>query len=306
METVSALDAVAERVSRGDVLSDDDARAILSTTDIIEAGALADAVRRQRHGTRTTFVRVFEIHVDAPASALPPKLSAGEIRIIGQPRDLDAALQAVRSIAAVAGGVPLTGFSLADLAVLSGARSDLRDLCRRLGEAGLRAIAEVPIDRLLASPDGAASVAAVRDSGLEVMRLTVHMLSDDDRVRFLREARALQTEVGGFRALAPLPRSTPVARPATGYDDVKLIALARLVVDNIESIQVDWPLYGPKLAQVALIVGADDVDGIASVDSGTLGTRRSAIEEILGNIRAAALTPVERDGLFMTRNSVNP
>ena len=51
------------------------------------------------------------------------------------------------------------------------------------------------------------------------------------------------------------------AVPTTGYDDVKRIALARLVVDNIASIQVDWTLYGPKLAQVALTVGADDIDG---------------------------------------------
>ena len=42
-----------------------------------------------------------------------------------------------------------------------------------------------------------------------------------------------------------------------GFDDVKQVALARLLVSNIDSIQVDWPLYGPKLAQVALSVGAD-------------------------------------------------
>ena len=43
---------------------------------------------------------------------------------------------------------------------------------------------------------------------------------------------------------------------------------------------MDWALYGPKLAQVALTVGADDVDGVAAADPGTLGTRRSPIEEI--------------------------
>ena len=52
--------------------------------------------------------------------------------------------------------------------------------------------------------------------------------------------------------------------PTTGFDDVKRVALARLVVDNIPSIQVDWALYGPKLAQVALTVGADDVDGVSA------------------------------------------
>jgi aminodeoxyfutalosine synthase len=89
-----------------------------------------------------------------------------------------------------------------------------------------------------------------------------------------------------------------VTEPTTGYDDVKLIALARLVVSNIDSIQVDWPLYGPKLAQVALTVGADDVDGIAAADPGALGTRRSALEEIRSNIRAAGLEAAERDGRF--------
>ena len=49
------------------------------------------------------------------------------------------------------------------------------------------------------------------------------------------------------------------------------MALARLVVDNVPSIQVDWSLYGPKLAQVALTVGADDVDGVSPEDDMTRG-----------------------------------
>jgi aminodeoxyfutalosine synthase len=70
------------------------------------------------------------------------------------------------------------------------------------------------------------------------------------------------------------------------------------VAANIPSIQVDWPLYGPKLAQVALTVGADDVDGVAAFDPVALGARRSALEDIRRNIHAAALDPVERDGRF--------
>ena len=59
------------------------------------------------------------------------------------------------------------------------------------------------------------------------------------------------------------------------------------------SIQVDWSLYGPKLAQVALTMGADDVDGVSPLE-GDLGRRRSPIEEIRANIVAAGLEPVER------------
>ena len=104
--------------------------------------------------------------------------------------------------------------------------------------------------------------------------------------------------VGGIHTFAPLPRTMSVTAPSTGYDDVKQVALARLAVDNIDSIQVDWALYGPKLAQFALTIGADDVDSVSAMDPGTLGTRRSPLEEIRGNIRAAGLEPVERDGRF--------
>jgi aminodeoxyfutalosine synthase len=89
-----------------------------------------------------------------------------------------------------------------------------------------------------------------------------------------------------------------IAAPSTGYDDVKQVALARLFVTSVDSIQVDWALYGPKLAQFALTIGADDVDGVAAIDPGTLGTRRSPIAEILGNIRSAGLEPVERNARY--------
>jgi aminodeoxyfutalosine synthase len=98
-----------------------------------------------------------------------------------------------------------------------------------------------------------------------------------------------------------LPRFDPVDTPSTGYDDVKTIALARLRCPASLLIQVDWPLYGPKLAQVALAYGAGDVDGVAAVDRSNLGPRRSPAEDIARQIRAAGGTPVERDGRFGRR-----
>ena len=86
--------------------------------------------------------------------------------------------------------------------------------------------------------------------------------------------------------------------PTTGYDDVKRVALARIIVTNVPSIQVDWALYGPKLAQVALTVGADDVDAVSAEDDESQGRRRAPLEEIQRNIRAASQDPVERNGRF--------
>jgi len=276
------------------MISEVEAQEILESRDLIAIGVRGDEVRRRLHGAKTTFVRVFEMHVDAPPAALPPRTSAGELRIVGRPSSADAAVAAVRAAAVLAQGVPVTGFSLSDLVSLEGAGS-LGVICRALHDAGLEAIAEAPID-LLEDPEGA--MVAARGAGLAVTCLTVHALDPGSRIGIVTRAHDVQKAIGGIRAFAPLPRTMSVTAPSTGYDDVKQIALARLAAENIPSIQVDWALYGPKLAQFALTIGADDVDNVSAVDPGTLGTRRSPLEEIRGNIRSAALEPIERNGRF--------
>jgi hypothetical protein len=252
-------------------------------------------------------VRVFEIHVDAPVSTLPSGLTAGEFRIVGRPATVEGAVRAVRSTVTVANRrAPVTGFSLPDLLALAPDPTDLGALCRRLRDAGLEAIADTPLDMFVDASGGEDAVATARRQGLELLRLTVHAQPAagpgelDARIALVERAKQLQTDLGGFRAFAPLPRTVSIAAPTTGYADIRQVALARVAVSNIESIQVDWPIYGPKLAQVALTVGADDVDGIGAVDAEALGTRRSPIEEIRSNIRAAAQEPVERDGRFQS------
>jgi aminodeoxyfutalosine synthase len=64
---------------------------------------------------------------------------------------------------------------------------------------------------------------------------------------------------------------------------------------------VDWTLYGPKLAQVALTVGADDIDAVSPLDDLSEGRRRAPREEVRRNITAAGLEPVERDARFDVR-----
>jgi hypothetical protein len=302
VETVNVMDAPI------------DPRALLTTANLIDVGSAGDAVRRQMHGARTTFLRVFDVHVDAVPASAPAGLAAGEVRIVGTPASQDATLRAIAAAALLARGITLSGFSLADLVALAGDATQLRRLCARLKAAGLEAVAEVPIDGdLLADPVEA--VLAARDAGLIVQRLTVSRAPEgeralgsgaqgaatmdvDGRLALVTRAAQLQDRAGGFRVFAPLPRTLSASGPTTGYADIKQVAVARTVVRNIASIQVDWALYGPKLAQVALTTGADDVDSVAAADPGTLGPRRSALEEIRNNIRAAGLEAQERTGRF--------
>ena len=159
---------------------------LLSTRNLIDVGVQADDVRRRMHAARTTFVRVFEVHVGAPPSARPSGLAAGELRIVGRPESEDVAVAAVKAAAALADGVPVTGFSLADLHGLAPEADSLASLCGRLREAGLEAIAETPVD-LLDQPETA--VRAARDAGLGVWRLTIHALAPAPRSELSRTPR---------------------------------------------------------------------------------------------------------------------
>jgi hypothetical protein len=270
--------------------------------DIISIGAVADDVRRARHGLRTTFVRVADVPVD-PAAPTASQIdvstwpsTTGEIRIVGAPASRAAAVARVAALSASANGVPLSGFSLADLEQLSARESvTLRALLEELRAAGLELVAEAPFDRL---QDARRSIEEVNIAGMALARLTVDQSPAGDAMPLLKAVVDLQRVVAVVRAFAPLPRRTNIAAPTTGYEDVKRVALARIVCDNVPSIQVDWALYGPKLAQVALTVGADDVDGVSPLDDVGEGRRRAPLEEIRRNIRAAGQEPVERNGRF--------
>jgi aminodeoxyfutalosine synthase len=276
-------------------VTDADLTTLVDSYDILDLGMRADEERRRRHGTRTTFVRVADVSADLAAEvAVPP--AAREIRIVGVPGSRQAAVERIEMVVTAAAGAPVTGFSLADLEQLAAREQiTLRALLEEMRAAGLELVAEAPIDRL---QNPRRSIEQVNIAGLALARLTVHRLERANLPTFFREVIALQEWVAVIRAFAPLPRTINPSVPTTGFDDVKRIALARLFVTNIPSIQVDWSLYGPKLAQVALTVGADDVDGVSAVDDLSEGRRRAPHEEIVRNIRAAGLDPVERDGRF--------
>ena len=276
-------------------VSDAEITSLAATHDILHIGMVADDIRRAKHGPRTTFVRVADVDVKGEADAVWPR-SAGEIRIDGVPSNRAAAVARVRDVASRANSTPLSGFSLADLERIAAAdHVSLRALLEELRAAGLELVAFAPFDRL---QDPRRAIEEVNISGLSLARLTIDQLPSSDNVALFKAVAALQHDVAVIRAFAPLPRKINPAVPSTGYDDVKRVALARIIVDNVPSIQVDWSRYGPKLAQVALTVGADDVDSVSPQDETTEGRRRAPLEEVRRNIQAAGLEPAERNGRF--------
>jgi len=290
MNALADLEAV---VSSGRGLTRAEAERVAACTDLISVGVLGEMTRRAERGSQVTFGQVAAF---APGSIPASIGEAGEVRLTGTPASVEDADARVQAAAAISAGAPLTGFSLADLWTLAGGNQQaLTDLARRLAASGLHAVAETPIDRL---EDAAVAIRAARQGGLGVWRLTIDRAEPAARLDLIERARDLQVGVSGLHAFAPLPVSDARDAPSTGYDDVRAIALARLVCRNIPSIQVDWVLYGPKLAQVALAYGADDVDNVASFETAGAGPRKSPRADIERQITAAFAVPAARNGRF--------
>ena len=135
-----------------------------------------------------------------------------------------------------------------------------------------------------------------------------HIESDEDRVDHLLKLRALQDETGGFQTFIPLafhPANTPLQHlpTTTGIMDIRQIAVSRLVLDNFLHIKAYWQMLTPRIAQIALRFGADDIDGTVIEEkiyhdagaSTPQGLRRQELERL---IREAGRVPVERDTLY--------
>ncbi len=135
-----------------------------------------------------------------------------------------------------------------------------------------------------------------------------HIETEEERVDHLLKLRALQDETRGFVCFIPLafhPENTALSHlpKPTGFLDLKNIAASRLLLDNFPHIKAYWIMLTPRIAQVALRFGADDIDGTVVEekiyhDAGATtaqGLRRS---ELLRLIREAGREPVERDTLY--------
>jgi aminodeoxyfutalosine synthase len=287
------FDTHMERIAAGQALSPDDIRELAATPDILPLGMLADALRRRLHGTRTTFVRVASARFDQSfTDAVEP--AAGEVRILGAPQTLDVAVTTVTTAKEVAGTRTVCGFGWADVERW-GAGQSLSRVLQMLRAAGLDAVADLAIDTIGDLP---AAIRALKAAGFERLRLSVARVPAADRTDLLLRAGDLQAEFGIIQSLDPLPAALNAFRPTTGYEDVKMVAIGRLAAPDIPSIQLDWQRYGPKLAQVALTFGADDIYGVSASDAAPDGRRRAPLEEIRRNIQAAGFEPVERDGRF--------
>ncbi|OIO03045.1 MAG: dehypoxanthine futalosine cyclase [Desulfovibrionaceae bacterium CG1_02_65_16] len=189
------------------------------------------------------------------------------------------------------------------------------EVIARLHAAGLDSIpgggAEILVDavRSKVSPNKCPAgqwLAVMEEAHAQGMRTTATMMfgheeTEDQRLEHLFAVRESQDRTHGFTAFIPWtfqPENTAIrARKLTSVEYLRLLATARLVLDNVDNVQVSWVTMGPKIAQLALYFGGNDF-GSTMLEENVVRaagvTFRLSREEIDTLVRAAGFTPRQR------------
>ncbi|MBI4418146.1 MAG: aminofutalosine synthase MqnE, partial [Ignavibacteriales bacterium] len=140
-----------------------------------------------------------------------------------------------------------------------------------------------------------------------------HIETIEERVDHILRIRQAQDETGGFLSFIPLafqPGDTgikPRDRFTSAIDDLKIIAISRLLLDNVPHIKAYWVMLTEEVASVALNFGADDMDGTVggekiAHDAGAITPMKLAKDQLVKIIRDAGKIPVERDVYYNPLN----
>ena len=281
-----------ERVSAGERLSADEIRDLAATPDILPLGMLADVLRRRRarHADDVPARRRVRARGSVARTGAGQGAGDQDHRLAGATRRTRyAALEVVKS----KGDRTVSAFTWSDVERMASGAS-IAAVLKQLRGAGLDSLSELPLDGQV---DPALIVNELAAAGFTQLRLTVDK-APADRV----PAAAAGRGAAGPRRLHPGDQPAaddvvhvPADHRIRGREDGGARAAGGA---EHSDVQVDWPRYGPKLAQVALTFGADESTACRRrttrrKDGAARRSRRSR-----RNIQAAGFEPVERDGRF--------
>ena len=240
-------------------------------------------------------------------------------------------LELLRAVKAARPSIHVKAFTMVELdQIAKVAKKPLEVVLEELEAAGLGSVpgggAEVFSERVraetyhlkISGDEWLAIARKVHRAGLRsnCTMLHGHIETVEERVDHLDRLRRLQDETGGFQTYIPLsfhPENSEMADVPgpTAVDELREIALGRLMLDNVPHIKAYWILMDVPIAQLALSYGADDVDGTVVEehiyhDAGATTPQHVQRAELIQWILDAGRVPVERDTLYNVVWSADP
>ncbi len=232
-------------------------------------------------------------------------------------------LDILRAVKEVRPGIHIKAFTMIELMQIARrAKKPLAEVLPELVEAGLGSCpgggAEVFADRVRdegydkknTGDEWIDTARTVHQAGLHsnCTMLHGHIETVEERVDHLDRLRLLQDETGGFQTYIPLsfhPDNTEWSHlpGPTALEELREIAVSRLLLDNIPHIKAYWIMLSIPVAQMALAYGADDVDGTVVEEkiyheAGATTPQKVLRAELVQWIRDAGRIPVERDTIY--------
>jgi len=234
--------------------------------------------------------------------------------------DLDFYVNMVSTVRENFPDIYLHSFSPSEIVHLS-AKTGLsyEEIIRMLKEAGLNSIpgaSDLLVDRIrrIVSPKKSTVkqwcdvIRALEVNGMGSTATMTYGMGETlpEKIEHLDVIRSIQDETGILRAFIPWsfsPTNTGMEHvvPATGYDYLKIVAIARIFLDNIIYIQAGWLTEGLKLAQIALAMGANDMGGVLMEEVVVKATgieTTTNMNELVEIIKNTGKQPVLRDSEY--------
>ncbi len=201
----------------------------------------------------------------------------------------------------------------------------IREVITRFKEAGLGSIpgggAEILVDQVR---DRIAPLKCKSDAWLDVMRIghelglrssaTMmfgHVETVEDRIEHLKRLRDLQDQTGGFTAFIcwtfQNDHTRLKAETVGSFEYLRMQALSRIFLDNFDNVQSSWVTQGPKIGQIALQYGANDLGSIMieeNVVSAAGTTYRMGVADMKRLIEELGYKPYQRDNWYRLINSI--
>jgi len=274
---------------------------------------------------RANHIQPYELTLDDICRKVEALVAIGGTQVLLQgglhpDYTLDKYIDMVKSVKQRFPEIYLHSFSPAEIVHISRKSAlPLDDVVKALKEAGLDSVpgaSDLLVDRIrtkispkkITTAEWCQVIYSLARNGMKSSATMTYRMgeTDKEKIAHLGVIRDIQDSTGNLRAFIPWSFSPANTRmenilPATGIEYLKIVAIARIFLDNITFIQAGWLTEGLQLAQLALAMGANDMGGVLMeevVVKATGITTRTNSQELIDIIKNAGKIPVQRDSQY--------